>query len=1007
MSTRLKSVGDTFYDACDLFVQRCLRDLTSLFTPDREIWTQASISELYDRFVLNPDVSSADFFVKLRGQLDGAPDDVTQLAAELVYVLLLPQSFDPTTRRAHLQAVLDAMANPVAVPAEFDAALDDAFADYGAALTKRFEQYRFLLEFARAWVALSQDRRGELLADPKLFRQFVASLPQKGASSQVEALLHVVFPDSYEPIVSIDVKKKIAAAFSDFVEDSTASLDDQLASIRAVLTVQHGEDFTFYDAMVRDEWQASPAAGGHRAWLVRGERAYGTNLVPRWLEEGFISMSRGEEGQLQPGMSVNEIIDQTSRFYNDKSRAELTGGATSVRRFVTEMKPGELIMTREGDAVYVGRLTGDLEWDPNGQPGTARRRAVRWLNADDPASWNDLPEALRKRASNPNTVWDLKEQAEAVAALVGGGGSSKEWEEFVHWATLLYAQESFDAQERDYKFKISARAAQAREAVLSGRDDWLPTLRRVFSGKNNLTNFHAHGPFLDWCEADLETASRVLSDIWASDEVTPTAIDTVGEAVDAPKSPGNLISVVSVLLMGIDPTRYPPFRATVVDGARRLLGLQLAAKGKAEGDGRVFEPNELAQALGVTGLKVRNFLRSEFPRDPEQQGARWTLNAEHVRAVTEQFGPGSSDGSRGDRYFSFLDLADDLMHHMEIAGSPVRDRLDAQSLLWWVTQAEPPEEWPTSQREDFIAYQQGRTKPPPPNGLEALADELTMDAAEVEEMLQLVSRKKQAVFYGPPGTGKTFVAQKLAKYIAGDESRVRLVQLHPSYAYEDFVEGFRPDLVNGQPGFDLVRGPFMRVAEAARADPENQYVLVIDEINRGNVSKVLGELYFLLEYRDETIELQYSREPFSLPTNLFVLGTMNTADRSIALLDTALRRRFYFIGFFPGRPPIRGLLRRWLTANKPEQLWVADAVDVANEVLSDEHIAIGHSFFIEKDLDDAFVREIWRFSILPTIEEHFFGQPDRVAAFELDRLLAAGEPEESEGEERDDSAPVN
>src|SRR5207253_10821833 len=118
---------------------------------------------------------------------------------------------------------------------------------------------------------------------------------------------------------------------------------------------------------------------------------------------------------------------------------------------------------------------------------------------------------------------------------------------------------------------------------------------------------------------------------------------------------------------------------------------------------------------------------------------------------------------------------------------------------------------------------------------------------------------------------------------------------------------------------------------------------------------------------------------FSLPSNLFVLGTMNTADRSIALLDTALRRRFYFIGLFPGRPPIRGLLRRWLTAHAPEQLWVADAVDAANELLAEQHRAIGHRFFIEKDLDDELAREIWRFSILPTIEEHFFGESARLA----------------------------
>ena len=128
-------------------------------------------------------------------------------------------------------------------------------------------------------------------------------------------------------------------------------------------------------------------------------------------------------------------------------------------------------------------------------------------------------------------------------------------------------------------------------------------------------------------------------------------------------------------------------------------------------------------------------------------------------------------------------------------------------------------------------------------------------------------------------------------------------------------------------------------------------MLVIDEINRGNIAKVFGELYFLLEYRDKEVQLQYSEEDrFRLPENLLIVGTMNTADRSIALIDAALRRRFYFYPFFPDRPPIEGLLRRWLEKRKPDMLWIADLVDSANsllnEELNDRHSAIGPSHFI-------------------------------------------------------------
>ena len=183
---------------------------------------------------------------------------------------------------------------------------------------------------------------------------------------------------------------------------------------------------------------------------------------------------------------------------------------------------------------------------------------------------------------------------------------------------------------------------------------------------------------------------------------------------------------------------------------------------------------------------------------------------------------------------------------------------------------------------------------------ELLAEQLYLPARFLETIDTLLDEKKQVIFQGPPGTGKTYVAQALAEHLAGSRERVTLVQFHPSYSYEDFVQGYRPTLnENGQPAFVLRDGPLLRAADRARNDPTNRHYLIIDEINRGNIANVFGELYFLLEYRDKEINLQYDDEPFSLPDNLFVIGTMNTADRSIALVDLALRRRFYFVEFHP------------------------------------------------------------------------------------------------------------
>lgn len=178
------------------------------------------------------------------------------------------------------------------------------------------------------------------------------------------------------------------------------------------------------------------------------------------------------------------------------------------------------------------------------------------------------------------------------------------------------------------------------------------------------------------------------------------------------------------------------------------------------------------------------------------------------------------------------------------------------------------------------------------------------------------------------------------------------------------------------------------VASSARSNPD-PHILIVDEINRGNVAKVFGELYFLLEYREELISLQYSRERFGLPSNLWIIGTMNTADRSIALIDAALRRRFYFIPFFPDQPLLRGLLRRWLSFHQPRMTWLADLVDEANRRLGDTHGAIGPSYFLRRDLDEDWLRRIWKHSVMPYLEERLVGDEGRLEDFDLGALMRA------------------
>jgi len=326
-------------------------------------------------------------------------------------------------------------------------------------------------------------------------------------------------------------------------------------------------------------------------------------------------------------------------------------------------------------------------------------------------------------------------------------------------------------------------------------------------------------------------------------------------------------------------------------------------------------------------------------------------------------------------YAHLLGFLDQFIEEAQVHDLNLSNRLEAFSVVWHLVN-----ELPT------LGSYSSETKT-----LRTLSGRLLLDIEFLEEIETLLEDKRQVIFQGPPGTGKTYVAQALAEHYAEPGGRVTFVQFHPSYAYEDFVRGFRPKSTDsGQAGFTLQDGPLLRAAEMARDEPGAMHFLIIDEINRGNIAKVFGELYFLLEYRDREISLLYEKEPgetFALPDNLFFIGTMNTADRSIALVDLALRRRFYFVEFHPDDDSVKKVLPKWLERNAPDMSWVAKVVEHANYKLKqDRHAAIGPSYFIKENLDRDSVCRIWKHSVLPYIEERLFGDDDQIGGFDLNKL---------------------
>lgn len=319
--------------------------------------------------------------------------------------------------------------------------------------------------------------------------------------------------------------------------------------------------------------------------------------------------------------------------------------------------------------------------------------------------------------------------------------------------------------------------------------------------------------------------------------------------------------------------------------------------------------------------------------------------------------------------------------------------------------SEQPEVQPRRLAETPVAYVVGSSQPDPDQRatrtnddrlpaevvrseqplypLSDLAKQIGYDEEQVARWLRAIERKGQAIFYGPPGVGKTFIAQELARHLmGGSDGFWELVQFHAAYTYEDFIQGLRPRAAaGGYPEFRLEPGRFLTFCRLAEGR-SGRCVLIIDEINRANLARVLGELLYLLEYRDQTIPLAGGGR-LHIPTNVRILGAMNTADRSIALVDYALRRRFAFIALRPNYE----LLYRFHTEQRTDFPITAliEQLKRLNQRIADEHYAIGHSFFLRATLAEE-IAEIWEMEIEPYLEEFFFDQPATVEEFRWEEV---------------------
>jgi hypothetical protein len=315
-------------------------------------------------------------------------------------------------------------------------------------------------------------------------------------------------------------------------------------------------------------------------------------------------------------------------------------------------------------------------------------------------------------------------------------------------------------------------------------------------------------------------------------------------------------------------------------------------------------------------------------------------------------------------YFEYFVILREIRNELRL-----EDYLQTQNLLWRFSEL----------RGELEPY-----TTPVVLSLQQLSEKTYLPVEFLKGLESLLTEKKQVILYGPPGTGKTFIAEEMALYFAGSRERVVKVQFHPSYSYEDFVEGLKPKLTEGKLTYDVVPGAFKKFCRDAISSPE-RHVFIIDEINRGNIAKVFGELIYCLEYRDREVTLPNSEEMFKIPSNLYIIATMNSADRSIALVDYALRRRFYFEELRPDA----SILSKYLSDNKcviNANALVAffNKINEKVERKLGKEYTIGHSYFMIENMDKDKVNRVWKYAVYPLLEEYFFHNKSELEEFEKD-----------------------
>jgi hypothetical protein len=1004
----------------------CLTGDGSVFSPGRRVWTPENIARLQSAFSDAPDPGGDSFLLKLERQLQNEDPAVIQLAAELLWVLLLfPSSTGAARKMENVDQILSWL--PAGTQIDRSWLAPEFLGGIGspgtAFNTHRPRELAYLIDIASAMKALSVEDRADALSDPWRFAKFLARVPVSGTRATSHIVQYLLFPDTFERIASGEDKRKVIVAFSSDDPRRVSELDREardrrLLQIRQELAAARGDaDFDFYEPDLAARWQTGDGPGVVGADISSDD----IRLLAKSRQRAKYADLSAEELDAYRrihaalGALGNVVLEELGNAETYKRR--LTSGYTP-QSGVRGSLPKDLwfgVFAKANEEAFVGHpqlfmivsergleygfaaLTSPRDFS-NSEVKEKVRRAAPYVFASLPEPTGGAAKALAQELDEQGG-WTFRRKERLPAGQT-------DFPSLDGWLAHLRGMTSFTDAGGNISRYLSPEElddVDLSEEVRSMTRTFLPLMEQVRADRPTTnsspeatsageTTFAALADrALDQLAVARKQPFETVPELWATMTALVERISAFPAMTDRPhvfakwslgRGEWSKMPWIALMNRNVTTSTQQGFYVVMLiteDLSRIFLTLNqgMANLVKAEGDARA-----------VAILKER--------------AAAYRANVPDLADAGFVLGDGIFLGNDTGRSRKFQPST---IAYVELEASRFPTDEQMQQMLEPLLAAYDRLARADNAEMDVLADDSDEAE-----GVETAAfsvddamEKLFIDRAEFERIVSVWKRKKNLVLQGAPGVGKSYIARYLAYALMGrkDDARIENIQFHQSYGYEDFVQGFRP---TPEGGFQIRDGVFHRFCRRAAADPDHRYVFIIDEMNRGNLSKILGELMLLLETDKRSAEhgtqLAYAKDgdpKFFVPGNVFVIGMMNTADRSLSMIDYALRRRFGFITLEPAfsSPKFRSFLEDH--AISPDVISrVIERMGALNQEIGEDTInlgkgyRVGHSFFVPDqevaDSDDWY-RQVIETEIAPLLEEYWFDGPEQAASWRA-KLLA-------------------